>query len=147
MYEFECNASSSAPAADVWDVLVDATGWPAWTGLPTPTMDRVGEPPPWGLGSIRRFSWGPLHVEEEVVVWEPPHRYGYAVVGGVPIKGYRAIVTLAEEDGRTAISWSGRFERATVPGLSRPLRWFTKTQLQRFAHRLGRHAEELSTRR
>jgi hypothetical protein len=141
MYEFEVQARSRAAIEKVWRVLTDSRHWPEWTPLPTPTMEREGDPPPFGLGAVRRFAWGPVGSSEEVVLWEPPHRYGYAVVGGMPIRGYRAIVTLSESGGGTTITWHGQFDRATWPGLSRPLRWFTRTALQRFARNLARHAE------
>ncbi len=146
MYEFEVRASSLASPEQVWPLLVDANRWPAWTGLPDPTMDRRGNPEPWGLGSIRRFSWGPVYVQEEVVVWDPPGRYGYAVVGGMPLRGYRATVTLTETVAGTAIVWAGGFDRATVPGLARPLLWFTRTMLGKYARRLGEHAAAVARR-
>ena len=141
MYEFEVCARSTAPVEDVWSVLVDSIRWPDWTALPAPTMEREGEPSPFGLGAIRRFNWGPFYAREEVVCWDPPHQYGYAVVGGMPIRGYRADVTLTETGSGTFIEWRGRFDRAKWPGMSRPLRFFTKTMLQKYARNLGLHAE------
>lgn len=141
MYQFVVSAHSTASIEDVWAVLVDSIHWPDWTALPTPTMEREGDPPPFGLGAVRRFAWGPVGAREEVVAWNPHCQYGYAVVGGMPIRNYRAVVELAESGNETAITWRGTFERSTVPGMSRPLRWFTKTMLRRYARNLARHAE------
>ena len=96
-----------------------------------------------GLGAVRCFHFGPVRAEEEVVLWEPPHRYGYTV-RRMPIRGYQAQVTLEPDGGGTAIVWAAYFERCTVPGLSRPLRWSVKTALGRFARNLARHAEQHS---
>jgi hypothetical protein len=142
MYEYEVKARSSATASDVWDLLADANAWPAWTGLPMPTRDRDGDPPPWGMGSIRRFSWGPVYVREQVAIWEPPHRYGYTLANDWPLRDYLSTVTLTEAHGGTDISWRGSFERSMFPGTSSAFTWFVKTMLQKYAHRLARLAEE-----
>jgi Polyketide cyclase / dehydrase and lipid transport len=144
MYEFEVSARSTAPVEAVWSVLVDSLHWPEWTNLPTPTMERQGNPPPFGLGAVRRFNWGPVYAREEVVQWDPPHRWAYSVAGGMPIRGYRADVVLTEIDSGTLIEWRGRFVRATWPGMSRPLRFFTRTMLQKYATNLGLHAQRAS---
>jgi hypothetical protein len=143
MYDFEVRAHSAATAEDVWAVLVDSLRWPDWTPLPTPTMTHEGDPAPFGLGAVRCFRFGPLTAEEEVVLWDPPHRYGYTV-RRMPIRGYQAQVTLEPDGGGTAIVWAASFERCTIPGLSRPLRWSVKTALSRFARNLARHAEQHS---
>jgi hypothetical protein len=141
MFQFAVSDRSTAAIDDVWAVLVDSMHWPDWTSLPTPTMERWGDTSPYGLGAVRRFAWGPVGAREEVVLWEPPHRYDYSVVAGMPIRGYRASVTLAESENYTTITWRGTFDRSTWPGMSRPLCWFTKTMLQRYVGNLARHAE------
>jgi hypothetical protein len=146
VYEFEVTARSTVAAEYVWSVLIDSLHWPDWTNLPTPTMERQGTPVPFGLGAIRRFNWGPVYAREEVVHWDPPHHWAYAVVGGMPIRAYRADVVLTEIESGTAIRWRGRFERATWPGMSRPLRFFTRTMLQKYAENLGVHAQKVSAR-
>jgi hypothetical protein len=145
MYDLEVTAHSAANAEDVWAVLVDSLRWPDWTGLPTPAMTRQGDPAPFGLGAVRCFRFGPLVAEEEVMLWEPPHRYGYAV-HRMPVRSYRAEVILGPDSiGGTVITWRARFERCTVPAMSRPFRWFVKTALGRFAKQLARHAESGAT--
>jgi hypothetical protein len=146
MFEFEVRAHSAARPDDVWAVLVDSLRWPDWTRLPTPTMARQGDPAPFGLGAVRCFRFGPLTAEEEVVLWNPPHRYGYTV-RRMPVRGYRARVTLEPDDGGTAIAWRAHFDRCTVPGLSRPFRSCVKTALGRLATNLARHAERGAVRK
>jgi hypothetical protein len=141
MFELEVHTQSAAGVEDVWAVLVDSLRWPDWTGLPTPTMTRHGDPPPFGLGAVRRFRFGPMVAEEEVVLWDPPGRYGYTV-RRMPVSGYRAEVTLEPAgSGGTTIVWRARFDRCTVPGLSRPFLWGVRAALGRFAGQLARHAE------
>jgi hypothetical protein len=61
----------------------------------------------------------------------------------MPIRGYQAHVSLTGTANGTIIEWRGRFQRAAWPGLSRPLRFFTKTMLQKYANNLGVRAQQV----
>ena len=140
-YEYQVGATSGAPVETVWAILIDSLRWPEWTGLPTPTINREGDPPPFGLGAIRTFGLGPVAAEEEVEVWEPPHRYGYAL-RRFPVRNYHAVVTLEPREEGTAITWQGRFDASTLPLMSRPMLWGLRTMIGRLARKLARHAEK-----
>ncbi|HVW32475.1 MAG TPA: SRPBCC family protein [Acidimicrobiia bacterium] len=142
-YEYEASAATAAPAETVWDILVDSLRWPEWTGLPRPTMDREGDPPPFGLGAIRAFHLGPVTVREEVELWEPPHRYGYTV-SGLGLRNYHAVVTIETGTGATVVTWRGGFDGSSLPGASRPVLWGIRTGIGRITRRLARHAETVA---
>lgn len=118
MSTYELTVSSSAPPVAVFEVLADATRWREWAGRTVTVSDweRVGDPPPGGVGAIRRLGRPPAFALEEILEYDPPHHLGYTVVRGLPVRGYHAdIDLLATTDGGTAIRWAGAFE-PKVPG-------------------------------
>jgi hypothetical protein len=141
VHEIEVTARSAAGAEAVWSVLVDSLRWPEWTFVPAACIEREGDPPPFGLGAIRRMGRAPVITREEVTTWEPPQRYGYRLVSGMPMRGYHAEVTLTPDGIGTAVRWRSSFERATVPGTAPLLRWFLRRMLGGFAKNLAKQAE------
>src|SRR3982751_1753163 len=117
----ELHAHSSAPVDVVWRVLVDSRGWPRWTFVPRASLEREGDPAPDGVGAIRRLGAPGFWSREQVVSWEPPSRYAYTLLKGLPIRDYLAEVTLRSDDGGTAIVWAGRFD-AKIPGTGGAIR-------------------------
>ena len=133
-------ARSDAPVERVWAVLADARRWREWTPLRTSELEREGSPDPDGVGALRRFGLRPLVTCEEVVEFEPPHRLVYEMRSGMPIRGYRAEVTLSPWGGGTEISWRSRFE-PQIPGTGPLLRTFLRAVITDIATRLARRAE------
>ena len=133
-------ARSDAPVERVWAVLADARRWKEWTPLRTSELERQGSPDPDGVGALRRFGAGPLATREEVVEFEPPRRLVYEMRSGLPIRGYRAEVTLTPWGGGTEIAWRSRFE-PRIPGTGPLLRAFFQALLTDVARRLARRAE------
>ena len=72
--------------------------------------------------------------------FDPPHRLGYDLVSGLPLRDYHADVTLTPDGDGTHIRWHSTFS-AKVPGTGT----LTRLALQRFvadtAERLARAAE------
>ena len=91
-YDFEASAKSGASAAAIWPLVGEAARWKEWSWLTRTGLVREGEPPPDGVGAVRRFAFGPGGSQEEVVVWDPPRHLGYVVVKGLPVRSYRADV-------------------------------------------------------
>jgi hypothetical protein len=48
---------------------------------------------------------GGVTLDEEVVRFEPPHRYDYTITKGLPVK-HLGTVTLAETEDGTEVRWS-----------------------------------------
>jgi len=140
----EVTARSTAPAERVWALLADARGWPAWSPFESASLEREGAPQPDGVGAIRRFTYGKTVTRECVEAFEPPHWLAYHLLSGLPVREYRADVTLrAAPDGGTEITWQSRYE-PLVPGTG----WLVKRRLEPFiaevAERLARRAESSS---
>ena len=140
-YAFEVVAHSTAPPERVWPLLADARGWSSWARFTHSELEREGSPEPDGIGALRAFGSGPVRSREEVVAFDEPLHLAYELRRGMPIKGYRADVTLEPDGDGTRITWSSHFERATVPGTGAFYRWFLRTFIADTAKRLARAAE------
>ena len=141
MRQIDISARSAAPVERVWALLADARGWPQWAPFDTAELEREGSPLPDGVGAIRRFTYGKTVVRECIVAFEAPHWLAYQLLAGLPVRDYRADVTLQPTaGGGTAIRWQARFE-PLVPGMG----WLVRRRLEPFlgdvAQRLARRAE------
>lgn len=135
-----------APAATVWSLVATTSRWPEWSGIPHASVERQGDPPPDGVGAVRRLGMGPLGSREEIVAWDPPHHMAYTILSGFPVRGYRAEVQLAPGPGvgETTVTWSGRYDARwplTGPLVDGALR----ALMGRFVRRLCRHASRVAS--
>ena len=105
---------------------------------------REGDPPPDGVGAIRRFAWGPGGSREEVVAWEPPYHLGYVTLSGLPVRDYRADVRLARDGRGTVVTWRSTFE-TLVPGTGRIMHMIVTRLVRGFAASVCRYADRLET--
>ena len=140
----EAYADSAASPAAVWQLLADATTWPAWSRFDEASYEREGSPPPHGAGAVRRFRVGPLRSRETVLAFDPPARLSYDYEGWLPIRGYRADVTLSEHDRGTRISWRAEFD-GRLPGVGPLVRLVLTRVLGDVASRLAAAASVLET--
>ena len=134
---FEVVVRSDAPPDVVFAVLADGSRWHEWAGplVPRSSWEREGDPPPGGVGAVRRLGLWPFVGREEVVEHVPPVRHSYVVLSGIPVDDYRADVELTPDGAGTTIAWRGAFSprlprtgrllervlRAIVGGLARRL--------------------------
>lgn len=130
---------AAAPPERVWALLADARGWRRWTRFSVSELEREGDPPPDGVGAIRRFGGGRVVSREEVVAFDPPSHLSYVILSGMPVRRYRADVTLEPDGGGTLLTWSARFE-PRIAGTGPVLRAFFTLVLRDFARRLARAA-------
>ena len=114
----------------VYGLLRDGATWPVWS--PIDAFELLQEGPDGGesLGAIRLFHTGRHRSREEVIALEPNRRFGYALLAGLPLRGYRAFIDLDQHDGGTAIHWHSSF-RAKVPGTG----WIYRRALGSFIQR------------
>jgi hypothetical protein len=111
----ESTRSSASPAA-IWALVADTTTWSDWGDWSEAELLREGTPPPGGVHSVKRLKKFPVTTVEEVTVFEPERRLGYELRSGMPLRGYRAEITLTPADaGGTEIRWHSEFD-AKVPG-------------------------------
>jgi len=140
-YSYRVEARSRAPVGVVWPLIGEAHRWKEWSFLDRTDLVQVGTPLPDGVGAVRRFTSHGVGSREEVVVWEPPHHLGYAILSGFPVRHYRADVVLAPDEGvGTLITWSGSFD-PKVPGTGRLFEVALTRLMTRFASQLARYAD------
>jgi hypothetical protein len=136
MLELDAQARSSAPPERVFALLADVSTWPQWADFAEAKVESGS-----GIGELRAFRRGRTRTRERVTVFEPPHRLGYDLVSGIPIRDYHAEVTLTPEGSAMHVRWHSTFE-AKMPGTG----WLIRRTLQRFvadtAERLARAAEQ-----
>ena len=140
--KIETMARTSADAATVYSLLIDGTTWPTWS--PLESFELESEPPE-RLGSIRVFRTGRTVSREEVVELVPGRRFSYALLSGLPLRGYRANVDLTPVDGGTVIQWRSSFT-PKVPGTGWIYRWALGKFIQRCVDGLAAHAATLTAR-
>jgi hypothetical protein len=139
----EATVRSAAPRNVVWAVIADAGSWHEWGRWQTTELEREGDPPPGGVGAIRRNVQRPLTIREQVEVWEPPARFGYTLLSGLPMRDYHGLVTLSDAGAArdcTNIHWEARFD-GRVRALDAPMRALVQATLNDVAGRVARQAE------
>jgi hypothetical protein len=106
----EAVARTSGSPAAVWALLADGSAWARWGSWSAVEIDGGG---PQQLGSVRTMVAWPYRVRERVTEWVPGERFGYEVLGGMNVQGYRSAVTLEPApDGGTVVRWRSTYERA-----------------------------------
>jgi len=108
-------ATTAADPGRVYALLADGSTWPQWSPLGSFELLEPGDGRPEGLGAVRRFTTGRRQSTERVVERRPGEKFSYVLVSGLPLRHYRADVTLTPAPGGTAITWHSTF-RAKVPG-------------------------------
>ncbi|WP_224367739.1 SRPBCC family protein [Hyalangium versicolor] len=119
-------ATLHAPIELVFAQLTDHEDMRNWPGVTDCRLIREGTPRN-GVGAIRVVSH-PLHsVTEEVNLYEPPHRFGYSIIKGPPIR-HQGTVTLVERGERTELEWDVKLS-SRIPLLAQVLGRFVKRGL------------------
>jgi hypothetical protein len=141
-FSYEVTARSNAAPDKVFALLADALTWPQWAGpfIGHAEWEREGDPPPGGVGAVRKVGRWPQFGYERVVADEPPAHHAYTMVKGQPVNDYRADVYLTPDGSGTKIRWGATFE-PKIPGTGGLLVAFYKRLIGSFARRLARYAE------
>ncbi len=104
----------AAPEA-VWELVANAGLYSEWGPWSAGGYENLGDRAPDGAGLIRWFRYGRTTTVEKVLESERARRLVYTVVKGIPVRNYRAEVTLSPEGEGTHIRWSASWDR-TLPG-------------------------------
>ncbi|GAA4144496.1 SRPBCC family protein [Actinomadura keratinilytica] len=134
-YEVEATATSTAAAEAIFKHLSVAEAWNEWGRFPAATRVREGDEVPNGVGAVRKIGFA----REKVVVYDPPRHYAYVMASWMPLRGYRADVTLEPSGPYTLVRWRAVFEprnRITGAIARTVMRWMMAS----FARRLAWHA-------
>ncbi len=118
---------TQADAASVYELLADGSTWPQWSPLGSFELIEPGEGSPEGLGAVRLFTTGRHKSRERVVTCESGKVFGYELEAGLPLRDYRAVITLLPGEGGTSINWRSTF-RPKVPGTG----WLYRRELGKF---------------
>jgi hypothetical protein len=142
----EASAVASAPREKVWALVADHAGWKDWGPWDLSEVEQPGSPDPNGVGAIRRMRAKERTLgrkptlREQVNIFEPPMRFGYTVLDGMPVKDYQATVTLTEAGEATEIVFHIEFT-GKFPGVGAITRGVLQSFGQDATERLAREAE------
>lgn len=114
MASFRYERQVAAPPEVVFEVLTDHRRYPALTLLRRAELEREGDPPPNGLGAIRVLTLAGPPMREEVIGYDPPRRFSYRLLSGLPLRDHVGTVELTRENGGTRITYAVR-TTPTVP--------------------------------
>ncbi len=111
----EAEGTTVAGVDTVWAAVADANTYAQWG----PWNDGGYDPPAKGPsrpGSIQWFRFGRRTTTvERILEVDPPTRIAYTVERGIPVKNYRAEVTLTPNvPSGTSIRWTATWERTLM---------------------------------
>jgi len=111
----EATGRTLADVDTVWALVADANTYAQWG----PWNDGGYDPPAKGPslpGSIQWFRFGRRTTSvERILEVDAPSRIVYVVVRGIPVKNYRAEVTLTPDgNGGTSIRWTATWDKTLI---------------------------------
>jgi hypothetical protein len=111
----EAEGAARAAPETVWELVSDARRYGEWGPWSAGGYQDLGDQAPDAAGLIRWFLYGRTLTVEKVLESERGRRLAYTVVRGIPVRNYRAEVTLRPDGAGTHIRWSASWDR-TLPG-------------------------------
>jgi hypothetical protein len=114
-HEIDVTATTRSDPASVYALLADGSTWPEWSPIDAFELIAPGDGTPEGLHAVRLFTTGRHKSREQVVECRPGERFAYVLQKGLPLRDYKAVITLTPSGAGTVITWRSTF-RAKVPG-------------------------------
>jgi uncharacterized protein YndB with AHSA1/START domain len=102
-------ATTRASAETVFALVADTESWSRWAAFDSAMLEHPGSPDRQGVGAVRRLTKGRVKNREEVVAYEPPHKFAYKLLEGLPLDDYLAEVTITRTGTVTTITWTSTF--------------------------------------
>ena len=121
-------ATTGADPAAVYALLADGSTWPEWSPLGSFDLVEPGDGTPEGLGAVRLFTTGRHRSRERVVECRPGEAFAYVLEEGLPLRGYKAVVTLTPATAAAPPSTGARPSGPRCPGTG----WLYRRELGRF---------------
>jgi hypothetical protein len=110
MKTLEAVETTSGSRGAVWTLLEDAHKWAEWGSWSSVEVEGGGAQK---IGALRVLVNRPFRVRERITEWEPGDRFGYELLEGMRVRGYRSTVTLEDAPGGgTVIRWVSVYEHA-----------------------------------
>lgn len=135
----------AAPAAVAWTLLTDPDRMNTWSTARIELIDPGDRGRPDGVGALRRvlLPRGAARLTEVVHAAEPPHRFGYTVIGGVAaLREHTGTITITPAgDAACTIRWEVVL-RFAVPGLAAVSKRLIGGELRRSLRRLAELAPD-----
>ena len=112
----EAEGTARATPEAVWALVSDATRYPEFGPWSAGGYRRPGQESEHGPGAVRwlrssqRAYLRHATLVEQILEAEEGRRLAYTVLGGIPVRNYRAEVTLTPVAGGTHVSWSADWD-------------------------------------
>jgi hypothetical protein len=107
MIEIEHTAHSEVSRSAVWKKLSDLQAWHEWGPWTKTDIDRDIRTM---VSERKRLTGKPYVMTERVTALVPEERFEYELLAGLPVRNYRAVVTLTDAGEGTNITWRSSFE-------------------------------------
>ena len=137
--QIDITARSPAPPSDVYALLADGSSWPAWSPVDSVELETPGADEPEGVGAVRVLRTGRVEGRDTIVERVPDRRFSYTHVSRLPVKDYRADVSLEPDGGGTRIRWQASFA-PKYPGTGVLVKRGIGGFLEKCANGLAEHA-------
>lgn len=112
---FTLNRTVNAPIGQVFDAFTDHRRYAEMTPMRKSTLDKEGDPPPNGIGAVRRLTLAGPPIVEEVVGYERPTYFAYKALKGLPVKEHLGEVRLSESGNGTRVAYTLSYT-PSIPG-------------------------------
>jgi len=113
----EAEQTANVPPGIVWALISDATTYPRWGPWSEAGYRHPGDTSPRGPGAVywlrssRRYGLSHPVTVERILDAEEGKFLAYTVIKGIPVRHYRAEITLTPADGGTRIHWAASWDR------------------------------------
>ena len=113
----EAEQTAQAAPAIVWALVSNAMTYPQWGPWSEVGYRRQGDASPRGPGAVywlrssHRYGLRRPVSVDKILDAEEGRRLAYTVIAGIPVRNYRAEVTLAPAAGGTRIRWAASWDR------------------------------------
>jgi uncharacterized protein YndB with AHSA1/START domain len=130
----EAEAVSQAAPEAVWLLVADVDRYSQWGPWRASGYTSMGDPGAGGVNAVRWMQYGRTLTTERVLAADRPRLLVYTVIKGIPVRNYRAEVTLTPAGDGTHIRWSASWDR-TLGGriVHRSLRKFYPEMIAQLA--------------
>lgn len=132
----EARIGVSGPIERVFERLTDHEAMADWPGVQACRLVAQGQPRN-GLGAVRRITVAGLTLDEEVVLYQPPRRFDYRIIRGLPIEHHASVRLSEDGGGGVTIDWQIRMS-SRVPLLARGMALVLRIGLWRALRHLAK---------
>jgi uncharacterized protein YndB with AHSA1/START domain len=140
MASFTFERQVAAPPETVFAVLTEHHRYAEITPMRRSVLEREGEPAPNGVGAIRVLTAAGPPLREEVIAYEPPHRFSYKLLSGAPVRDHVGTVELTPREGGTQVVYAVR-TTPTVPLVGVPVVAVVKLGIKALLNGIAKESE------